>query len=145
MMPKHKKCLIYTRTRTLPQNDTLERQKEFLRRYAEQQGYTVVGEATDLAGVQAAAQSHNFDVLAVTGLSQMGRDMESVLSVLDDLSASGQVVHSMKEGLISPDAFKLVATTAAVYQELEATSEALADEEGGLLHAPGEDQSFSLT
>ena len=139
-MPEKKKCLIYTRIRTLPQNDTLERQMEFLRRYAEQQGYTIVGEATDLAGVQAASQSYSFDVLAVTGLSQMGRDMESVQSFMDGLSASGQAIHSMKEGLISPDAFKLVAMTAAVYQELEATAEAMEAEEGEL-----EERCFSAT
>lgn len=147
-MTEEKKCLIYTRTHrthTLYQNDTLERQKECLRQYAERQGYTIVGEATDLADVSAASQNHSFDVLAVTAMSQMGRDMKSVLSVLDGLSASGQAVHSMKEGLISPDAFKLVAMTAAVYQELEATAEALADEEGGLLHETAEDQSLSLT
>lgn len=128
-MPENKKCLIYTRTHALTQNDSLEQQKEYLRQYAEEQGYTVVGEAADLSSVQAAAQSHSFDVLAVTAMSQIGRDMESVRSVLDGLSASGQTIHAVKEGIVAPTIYNAIAVIAAAFQDIESGSEAPEDAE----------------
>lgn len=128
-MPEEKKCLIYTRTHTLFQNESLERQRECLRQYAEQQGFTVVGETSDLDSVRTEAQNHSFDVLAVSALSQIGRNTESVLSVLDSLSASGQTVHSVKEGIITPPFYKAAFMLAAAFQEMEAGAEAPEDEE----------------
>ena len=145
-MQENKRCLIYTRTHALPQNDSLEQQKEYLRQYAEAQGYTVVGEATDLASVQAAAQSHSFDVLAVSKLNQLARDVESVLPILDDFSASGQKVHAVQEGIVDPSNYRGIAVITAVFQQMEAAAEAPDDRESREHTTESEEgQAFTLT
>lgn len=138
-MPERQRCLIYIRPHALTRNDHLECQRESLRRYAEQQGYTVVGEATDLASVQEAAQSHSFDILAVRALSQIGRDVRTVLSVMDDLAASGQTIDSVKEGLAAPAFYKAVTAAAALFQETASGAEAPESEE------PEENQTITLS
>ena len=138
-MPEEKKCFIYTRTRAPFQNESLEQQREFLRQYAERQGFTVVGETSDLDRVRAEAQNHSFDVLAVSALSQIGRNMESVLSVLDSLSASGQTVHSVKEGIVTPPFYKAAFMMAAAFREMEEGAEAPESEE------PEENQMITLS
>lgn len=123
-MPEKQRCLIYTRPHPLAQTDSLEWQKESLRQYAEKRGYTVVGEATDLAGVQELSKSHSFDVLAVRSLTQIGRDAKSALSVMESLTASGQIVDSEREGIISPVYYKIVSAVAASFQAMVSGAEA---------------------
>lgn len=141
-MTEGKRCLIYTR-RVPPQFDSLERQNEYLRRYAEQQGYTVVGETTDMVSVQTEAHRHSFDVLVTASLSQVGRDMKRVYSVLKDLNASGQTIHSAKEGLISPIDYTALAAAAEAELQLAADAEASEDEASKELSPEQENQSLS--
>lgn len=145
-MPEGKKCLIYTRPCKFPQPDSLELQKERLRQFARQQGYTVVGETTDLATVQDASRSHSFDVLAVSKLNQLARNVGDVLPILDDLSASGQKVHAVQEGIVDPSNYRAIAVITSVYQQMEAAAEA---PDGGESQEhttePEESQAFTLT
>ena len=100
---------IYVRTSTMDQSG--EAQLHALRRAAEARGWTQVQEFIDVgfSGMKAsrpgidrlkkAVRSGEVRAVLVAGLDRLGRSLKDLLMLLEDLSASGCLVISLREGL----------------------------------------------
>lgn len=89
----------------------LKGQYEQLERYAEQMGFTVVGSSQDmgsgrsmnrpgLLAVREAAKAKTAEVLLVTSVSRIGRDLAGTTEFVNSLIRSGVQIYSPLEGEI---------------------------------------------
>jgi putative DNA-invertase from lambdoid prophage Rac len=109
--PQKMRVVVYCRVSTeeqQPENQVLE-----LRRWAEQQGYTVVGEYLDVASgarrrekiddVFDAARHRRFDILAIWSLDRLTREGPlATLLYIHRLNALGVKVYSHQEPYLDP-------------------------------------------
>jgi DNA invertase Pin-like site-specific DNA recombinase len=92
----------------------LKGQEKELYDYAGQMGFAIAGSSSDLGGVAdtnrpglaamtAAAKDGGFDVLLVTGISRLGRNMERTNGLMRQLGEMGVNVYSPIAGRIAPE------------------------------------------
>ena len=136
-MEKQQKCYIYTRVSTSMQVDgySLDAQKDKLRKYAEYQEMSIVGEYSDegksgksvegrpqfkqmLADVESGKD--NVDYVLVFKLSRFGRNAADVLSSLQKMQDYGVNLICVEDGIdSSKDAGKLMISVLSAVAEIE--------------------------
>ena len=136
-MKKQQKCYIYTRVSTSMQVDgySLDAQKDKLRKYAEYQEMSIVGEYSDegksgksvegrpqfkqmLADVESGKD--NVDYVLVFKLSRFGRNAADVLSSLQKMQDYGVNLICVEDGIdSSKDAGKLMISVLSAVAEIE--------------------------
>lgn len=136
-MKKQQKCYIYTRVSTSMQVDgySLDAQKDKLRKYAEYQEMSIVGEYSDegksgksvegrpqfkqmLADVESGKD--NVDYVLVFKLSRFGRNAADVLSSLQKMQDYGVNLICVEDGIDSSrDAGKLMISVLSAVAEIE--------------------------
>ncbi|WP_334294633.1 recombinase family protein [Agathobacter rectalis] len=137
MMKKQQKCYIYTRVSTSMQVDgySLDAQKDKLRKYAEYQEMSIVGEYSDegksgksvegrpqfkqmLADVESGKD--NVDYVLVFKLSRFGRNAADVLSSLQKMQDYGVNLICVEDGIdSSKDVGKLMISVLSAVAEIE--------------------------
>lgn len=111
---EHNNAWIYCRI-DAPEDThgVLKGQYEQLERYAEQMGFAVVGSSQDLGSgcsldrpgllaVREAAKAGNAQVLLVTSISRIGRDMVKTTDFIRTLGNCGVRIYSPMEGELLP-------------------------------------------
>lgn len=106
----HKNAWIYCRVNH-PQdaNGVMSLQYQQLKRFAEQEGFYVVGASEDygsgrtldrpgLQAIREAVCDGDIQILLVSSVSRIGRDAEQVGQFLSFLSEHGVQAHAIKEG-----------------------------------------------
>lgn len=136
-MKKQQKCYIYTRVSTSMQVDgySLDAQKDKLRKYAEYQEMSIVGEYSDegksgksvegrpqfkqmLADVESGKD--NVDYVLVFKLSRFGRNAADVLSSLQKMQDYGVNLICVEDGIdSSKDVGKLMISVLSAVAEIE--------------------------
>ena len=136
-MKKQQKCYIYTRASTSMQVEgySLDAQKDKLRKYAEYQEMSIVGEYSDegksgksvegrpqfkqmLADVESGKD--NVDYVLVFKLSRFGRNAADVLSSLQKMQDYGVNLICVEDGIdSSKDAGKLMISVLSAVAEIE--------------------------
>ena len=136
-MKKQQKCYIYTRVSTSMQVEgySLDAQKDKLRKYAEYQEMSIVGEYSDegksgksvegrpqfkqmLADVESGKD--NVDYVLVFKLSRFGRNAADVLSSLQKMQDYGVNLICVEDGIdSSKDVGKLMITVLSAVAEIE--------------------------
>lgn len=136
-MKKQKKCYIYTRVSTSMQVEgySLDAQKDKLRRYADYQEMSIVGEYSDegksgksvegrpqfkqmLADIESGKD--NVDYVLVFKLSRFGRNAADVLSSLQKMQDYGVNLICVEDGIdSSKDAGKLMISVLSAVAEIE--------------------------
>ena len=136
-MKKQQKCYIYTRVSTSMQVDgySLDAQKDKLRKYAEYQELSIVGEYSDegksgksvegrpqfkqmLADVESGKD--NVDYVLVFKLSRFGRNAADVLSSLQKMQDYGVNLICVEDGIdSSKDVGKLMISVLSAVAEIE--------------------------
>ena len=136
-MKKQQKCYIYTRVSTSMQVEgySLEAQKDKLRKYAEYQEMSIVGEYSDegksgkivegrpqfkqmLADIESGKD--NVDYVLVFKLSRFGRNAADVLSSLQKMQDYGVNLICVEDGIdSSKDAGKLMISVLSAVAEIE--------------------------
>lgn len=109
VMPRRLRAALYARVSTVGHGQDVGLQLDELRLVAEQRGWLVVDEFIDegVSGVQtsrpaldrmlAGAQAGRFDVVAVWKLDRLGRSLQHVLSILDQLTSQGVEFVSLRD------------------------------------------------
>ena len=136
-MKKQQKCYIYTRVSTSMQVDgySLDAQKDKLRKYAEYQEMSIVGEYSDEGksgkSVEGRPQfkqmlsdiengKDNVDYVLVFKLSRFGRNVADVLSSLQKMQDYGVNLICVEDGIdSSKDAGKLMISVLSAVAEIE--------------------------
>ena len=136
-MKKQQKCYIYTRVSTSMQVDgySLDAQKDKLRKYAEYQEMSIVGEYSDEGksgkSVEGRPQfkqmlsdiengKDNVDYVLVFKLSRFGRNAADVLSSLQKMQDYGVNLICVEDGIdSSKDAGKLMISVLSAVAEIE--------------------------
>ena len=136
-MKKQQKCYIYTRVSTFMQVEgySLDAQKDKLRKYAEYQEMSIVGEYSDEGksgkSVEGRPQfkqmlldiengKDNVDYVLVFKLSRFGRNAADVLSSLQKMQDYGVNLICVEDGIdSSKDAGKLVISVLSAVAEIE--------------------------
>ena len=136
-MKKQQKCYIYTRVSTSMQTDgySLDAQKDKLRKYAEYQEMSIVGEYSDEGksgkSVEGRPQfkqmlsdiengKDNVDYVLVFKLSRFGRNAADVLSSLQKMQDYGVNLICVEDGIdSSKDAGKLMISVLSAVAEIE--------------------------
>ena len=136
-MKKQQKCYIYTRVSTSMQVDgySLDAQKDKLRKYADYQEMSIVGEYSDegksgksvegrpqfkqmLADIESGKD--NVDYVLVFKLSRFGRNAADVLSSLQKMQDYGVNLICVEDGIdSSKDAGKLMISVLSAVAEIE--------------------------
>lgn len=136
-MKKQQKCYIYTRVSTSMQVEgySLEAQKDKLRKYAEYQEMSIVGEYSDegksgksvegrpqfkqmIADIESGKD--NVDYVLVFKLSRFGRNAADVLSSLQKMQDYGVNLICVEDGIdSSKDAGKLMISVLSAVAEIE--------------------------
>lgn len=136
-MKKQKKCYIYTRVSTSMQVEgySLDAQKDKLRKYADYQEMSIVGEYSDegksgksvegrpqfkqmLADIESGKD--NVDYVLVFKLSRFGRNAADVLSSLQKMQDYGVNLICVEDGIdSSKDAGKLMISVLSAVAEIE--------------------------
>ncbi|NSK19174.1 recombinase family protein [Dorea formicigenerans] len=137
MMKKQQKCYIYTRVSTSMQVEgySLDAQKDKLRKYADYQEMSIVGEYSDegksgksvegrpqfkqmLADIESGKD--NVDYVLVFKLSRFGRNAADVLSSLQKMQDYGVNLICVEDGIdSSKDAGKLMISVLSAVAEIE--------------------------
>ena len=125
-----KKCAIYARVSTPDQ--CIDNQLYDLRIFAEQRGYEVAAEYTDVGvsgskarrpGLDAmlrAARKRRFSVLIVAAFDRVARSVQHFLGVVDDLDSLGVAFISRRENIATDGAMgRLFLTIISSIAELE--------------------------
>jgi DNA invertase Pin-like site-specific DNA recombinase len=125
-----KKCALYARVSTPEQN--VETQLCDLRKFAEQRGYEIVAEYTDvISGTKARrpgldammkdARKKRFSVIALAAFDRMARSTRHFLQVMDELNDLGIEFISRRENIDTSGAMgRLFVTLIGCIAELEA-------------------------
>src|ERR1035437_2302909 len=126
-----KRCAIYARVSTSDQR--VDNQLYDLRLFAEQRGYQIVAEYTDVGvsgskarrpGLDAMlkdARKRKFSVLIVSAFDRLARSTKHFLSVVDELTDSGVEFISRRENIATDGAMgRLFLTVISSIAELEA-------------------------
>ena len=136
-MKKQQKCYIYTRVSTSMQVDgySLDAQKDKLRKYADYQEMSIVGEYSDEGKSGKSVESRpqfkqmlsdiengkdNVDYVLVFKLSRFGRNAADVLSSLQKMQDYGVNLICVEDGIgSSKDAGKLMISVLSAVAEIE--------------------------
>lgn len=131
MESKRVKAVAYYRISTLL-GQSVENQSVPIREYLERRGVSLVCEYSD-EGVSGAkerrpaldrlvrdARAKKFDVLVVTALDRLGRNVKHLLTLLDELDSLGVTFVSLREGLDAGTAQgRMIMTVLGAFAEME--------------------------
>lgn len=132
-MAKEQKGWIYIRAWS---DESQKDQENLLRNYAVEHRYTIVGQSCDLhvphdgkryglASMLRAAQNEEFQVLLVQSWQRLGRDLESIETILSKLRQYGIRVCSMKESEMTLDDALMVVKFSSAMQGADESQEEL--------------------